>query len=73
MIQFELGLDLLMLKIWGLWIKGLQSYWPSNFVLAHSLAFSAKEFQVAQILQKLKVEIWIKLVILLSKKENFLV
>ena len=20
-----------MLKIWGLWVKGLQGYWPSNF------------------------------------------
>ena len=20
-----------MLKIWGLWVKGLQNYWPSNF------------------------------------------
>ena len=25
------GLDLSMLKIWGLQIKGLQSFWPSNF------------------------------------------
>ena len=24
-------LNLLMLKIWGLYVKGLQSYWPSNF------------------------------------------
>ena len=41
--QFEKGLDLLMLKIWGLQIKGLQSYQPSNFVLAHSSAFTANE------------------------------
>ena len=28
---FKKGLDLLMLKILGLYVKGLQSYWPSNF------------------------------------------
>ena len=28
---FKTGLDLLLLKIWGLLVKGLQSYWPSNF------------------------------------------
>ena len=37
------GLDLLMLRIWGLKVKGLQSYWPSNFALAHSSAFTAAE------------------------------
>ena len=26
-----MDLNLSMLKIWGLKIKGLQSYWPSNF------------------------------------------
>ena len=26
-----MGLDLSMLKIWGLLVKGLQSYQPSNF------------------------------------------
>ena len=29
--QLKTGLDLLMLKILGLLVKGLQSYWPSNF------------------------------------------
>ena len=29
--QFITGLDLLMIEIWGLWVKGLQSCWPSNF------------------------------------------
>ena len=29
--QFERGLDLSMLKIWSLYVKGLQSYQPSNF------------------------------------------
>ena len=29
--QFIKDLDLSMLKIWGLQVKGLQSYWPSNF------------------------------------------
>ena len=32
-----------MLRIWGLKVKGLQSYWPSNFALAHSSAFTAAE------------------------------
>ena len=44
---FYEGLDLLMLKIWGLQIKGLQSYWPSNFALAHSSAFTAEECAIA--------------------------
>ena len=26
-----MGLDLFMLKIWGMWIKGLQNDRPSNF------------------------------------------
>jgi len=29
--QFGKDLDLFMLKIWGLYVKGLQSYHPSNF------------------------------------------
>ena len=29
--QFERGLDLSMLKIWSLYVKGLQSFQPSNF------------------------------------------
>ena len=28
---FLKSLDVLMLKIWGLQVNGLQSYWPSNF------------------------------------------
>ena len=45
--QFEKGLDLLILKIWGLQVKGLQSYQPSNFVLVHSSAFTAEESAIA--------------------------
>ena len=41
--QLKTSLDLLLLKIWGLQVKGLQSYWPSNFALVHSLAFTAEE------------------------------
>ena len=33
-----------MLKILGLSIKWLQSYWPSNFALVHSSAFMAEEY-----------------------------
>ena len=29
--HFITGLDLSMIEIWGLWVKGLQSCWPSNF------------------------------------------
>ena len=29
--QLKKSLDLSILKIWDLWVKGLQSYWPSNF------------------------------------------
>ena len=29
--QLKRKLELLVLKIWGLYVKGLQSYWPSNF------------------------------------------
>ena len=57
-----MGLDLLMLKIWGLLVKGLQSYQPSNFgnnltpgvlesgpiALADSLAVKAEECSSAK-------------------------
>ena len=29
--HFIRGLDLSMIEIWDLWVKGLQSCWPSNF------------------------------------------
>ena len=41
--QLKKGLDLLILKIWGLQVKRLQSYWPSNFALVHSSAFTGEE------------------------------
>ena len=56
LIYFTKGIDLSILKIWGLWVKGLQSYRPSNYendstpgalepgpnALAHNLGGMAK-------------------------------